>query len=214
MPYPLRLAIASLRREPLLSALVIVILAAGLGVHTAVFSLVNAALLKPLPFPSADRLMVIQSVSEKTGGRYGLSVPDADDYRAGSDRLAEVGAFTARRDNLILDGQRVVSLPSAMVTAGALPATGVQPILGRLFEDRDDQQGGDSLKVLLGHGLWRSQFGGSPEVLGTPVRTSLGTFEVVGVLPRGFGFPENAQMWFPYQSWIDTQDSGDERSDQ
>ncbi|MEM7587952.1 MAG: ADOP family duplicated permease, partial [Acidobacteriota bacterium] len=128
--------------------------------------------------------------------------------------LEEVGAYTARRDNLIEPDGRVASVPSALVTAGVLHATGVQPILGRIFETEDDRQGGDSFKALISHGLWHSRFAGDPAALGQTLQTSLGTFEVIGVLPAGFGFPDGAQLWLPYQSWIDTQDSGDTREDQ
>ena len=210
----LRLALVSLRRERVLSLLVVLVLAISLGVHTAVFSLVHAAFFRPLPYEDAERLVVIESVSSKTGGVYGLSLPDADDYRAEVHQLDEVGSFTARRDNLISSDGRVSSVPSALVTAGILPATGVRPLLGRFFADEEDVQGGDSFKVLLGHGLWRSQFGADEGVLGQTLQTSVGTFEVIGVLPAGFGFPEGAQLWFPYQNWIDTQDNGDSRDDQ
>ncbi|MEM9291073.1 MAG: ADOP family duplicated permease [Acidobacteriota bacterium] len=214
MLHDLRLAFSSLRRERVLSLLVVLILAASLGVHTAVFSLVNAALYRPLPYPDADRLVVIESVSTKTGGVYGLSIPDSDDYRVSLNELEEVGAFTARRDNMVSADGRVLSLPSALVTTGVLQATGVQPILGRLFHESEDQQGNDSFKVLISHGLWRGQFSGDREILGQTLRTSLGSFEIVGVLPAGFGFPEGANLWFPYQSWVDTQDTGDSREDQ
>lgn len=214
MGLDVRLAWSSLRREPLLSMLVVLILAVSLGTHTAVFSLVHAAFFRPLPYADAERLVVVQSVSSRTGGAYGLSVPDADDYHASAERLAQVGAFTARRDNLVsLDG-RVRSLPSALVTAGVLSATGVRPALGRLFLPEEDRQGADSFKVLIGHHLWQSHFDGAPDILKRSLETSLGSFDVVGVMPPGYGFPEGAQMWFPYQSWVDTQDSGDLRQDQ
>lgn len=214
MGHDLRLALASLRREKLLSLLVVAILAISLGVHTAVFALVHAAFHRPLPLADAERMVVVESVSEKTGGAYGLSIPDADDYRREAELLDEVGAFTARRDNLVEADGRVVSTPSALVTSGALRATGVEPILGRLFSHDDDRQGGDSFKVILGHGLWRSRFGADPEVLGRTLRTSLGTYEVIGVLPQGFAFPGTSQLWLPYQNYVDTQDSGDSREDQ
>ncbi|MEM7584940.1 MAG: ABC transporter permease, partial [Acidobacteriota bacterium] len=208
MLHDLRLALAGLRRESLLSLSVVVILAASLGIHTAVFSVVNAAFFRPLPFADAERLVVIESVSSKTGGVYGLSLPDTDDYRAEAKQLDELGAYSTRRDNLIGPDGRSLAVPSAFVTAGVLPATGARPALGRLFEDDDDRQGGDSFKVLVSHGLWHGHFGGDPQVLGRTLQTSLGTFEVVGVMPQGYGFPDGTQMWFPYQSWVDTQDSG------
>ncbi|MEM7052747.1 MAG: ADOP family duplicated permease [Acidobacteriota bacterium] len=214
MIHDLRRALASLRRESLLALLVVLILGASLGVHTAVFSLVNAAFLRPLPYADAGRLVTIESISTKTGGAFGLSIPDADDYRAAARQLTEIGAYTARRDNLIAADGRVTSLPSALVTAGVLPALGVQPLLGELFTDDDDRQGGDSFKVVIGHDLWHSSFGADPAVLGRTLQTSLGTFQITGVLPAGFDFPEGAQLWLPYQSWIDTQDSGDARADQ
>ncbi|MEM8962244.1 MAG: ADOP family duplicated permease [Acidobacteriota bacterium] len=213
MLFDLRLAFASLRREGLLSLLVIAILGASLGVHTAVFSLVNATFYRPLPYADADQLVVVRSVSSKTGGVYGLSLPDADDFAVTAEHLDEIGAFSARRDNLIDLDDRVTSIPSALVTSGVLPATGVTPHLGRLFDQDDDFQGADSFKVIISHGLWRSRYGADPNVLGQTLRTSLGTFQIVGVLPVGYGFPEGAQLWFPYQSWIDTQDTGDTRED-
>ena len=214
MHQDLRLALASLRREPRLAALVMVVLAASLGVHTAVFSLVNAAFWRPLPYADAERLVVVQSVSSKTGGAYGLSIPDADDYRRTARQLVAVGSYEARRDNLIAADGRVTSIPSASVTAGVLPAAGVRPLLGRLFDEQDDRQGADSFKAVIGHGLWRSHFGSDPEILGRTLETSLATYQVIGVLPPGFGFPFETQLWIPSQSWIDTQDTGDQREDQ
>ncbi|MEM9595465.1 MAG: ADOP family duplicated permease [Acidobacteriota bacterium] len=214
MLFDLRLAYSGLRRELLLSTLVICILGASLGVHTAVFALINGAFLRPLPFAEDDRLVVVESVSSKTGGTYGLSLPDADDYRAQSRLLEEVGSFTARRDNVLTEDGGVMSVRSALVTAGVLPAVGARAALGRMIEPADDQPGGDSYRVVLGDGFWRSHFGADPDVLGRTLRTSLGTYQIVGVLPPGFGFPERAQLWFPYQNWIDSQDSGDQREDQ
>ena len=130
MLYGLRLALASLRREPLLSGLVALILALSLGSHTAVFSLVHGAFLRSLPFDGAERLVVVESVSAKTGGSFGLSIPDADDYRASVHQLDEIGSYAAQRTNLIGHDGRVSSIPSATVTAGVLPAAGVQPLLG------------------------------------------------------------------------------------
>ena len=210
----LRLMLRSIRKEPVVSLAVVGILALGIGVHTAAFSIINAALLRPIGALDAERMVVIESESHKTGGTYGLSVADADDYLERSETLQSIGAYESRRDNLRLDDGTVLSLPSALVTSGVLPSTGVRPLLGRLFERADDRQGADSFKVLLSHSLWRSQFDADEDILGRRVRTSLGTYTVIGVLPAGFGFPEATQFWFPYQNWIDTQDTSDTRSDQ
>ncbi len=210
----LRLAWRGLRREPLLSVLVVVILAASFGLHTAVVALLNAAFLRPLPHAEADRMVVVETVSTTTGAAYGLSMTDADDLARDASALTAVGAYEARRDNLLLDDGEVVSIPSAFVTTGVLPATGVRPVLGRLFEAADDSAGGDSFQAVLGHSLWRSRFNGDSGVVGQRLRTSLGTYTVIGVLPPGFGFPNATQLWLPAQNWIDTQDVGDTRENQ
>ena len=215
MKTAIRLAVRSIRRQPVVCAAVIAVLAISIGVHTAIFSLIHAALLQPLPYQEAERMVVIESVSTKTGGSYGLSVADGDDYLRTSKTLETLGSFESRRDNLVLDGGTVLSVPSAVVTSGVLAATGVRPMLGRLFEaENDDRQGAASFKTVLSHALWRSHFGADQEILGKRVETSLGTYTVIGVLPIGFGFPDATQIWFPYQNWIDTQDISDTRADQ
>lgn len=210
----LRLAMRGLRREPLLSALVVVIIAASFGIHTAVMGLRNAAFLRPLPHADADRMVVVETVSSTTGATYGLSMTDADDFTSMAEGLEAIGAYDARRDNLLLDDGEVVSVPSAFVTSGVLPSTGVEPVLGRLFAADDDRPGADSFQAILGHGLWRSRFDADPTVVGQRLRTSLGTYTVIGVLPPGFGFPNATQLFLPAQNWIDTQDVEDSREDQ
>ncbi|MEM6706753.1 MAG: ADOP family duplicated permease [Acidobacteriota bacterium] len=214
MGLDLRIALRALRKEPIVSAAVVLILALGIGTHTAAFSVINAALLRPIATLEAEQMVVVESESQKTGGTYGLSVADSDDYLERAKTLQSIGAFESRRDNLRLDDGTVLSIPSAVVTSGVLPATGVRPHLGRLFDRADDRQGADSFKVILSHALWRSRFDSDAEIMGRRIRTSLGTYTVVGVLPRGYGFPDSTQIWFPYQNWIDTQDTSDTRSDQ
>ncbi len=210
----LRLALRSIRREPVVCLAVVAILAVSIGVHAAAFALINATLLRPIADQDSERMVVIESVSNKTGGAYGLSVADSDDYLESSETFESIGAFEARRDNLLLDDDTVYSVPSAMVTSGVLPSTGVQPLRGRLFGIDDDRQGADSFKAVISHALWRSRFGEADDILDRRIRTSLGTYTVIGVLPPGFGFPDATQIWFPYQNWIDTQDTGDTRTDQ
>lgn len=214
MLHDLRIALASFLRQPTVSVLVLLILALSLGVHTAVFSLIHAAFLKPLPFADAERLVVVETVSAKTAAAYGVSIPDADDYRAQARLLDEVGTYNSRRDNLITAEGTAHSVPSALVTAGVLPALGVEPAMGRLFEPQDDQPGGDSFKAVISHGLWHSHFAADSAILGAELRTSLGSYTVIGVMPPGFDFPQGTDLWLTAQNWIDTQDSGDARADQ
>ncbi|MEM9405060.1 MAG: hypothetical protein AAGA81_03390, partial [Acidobacteriota bacterium] len=118
MGLDLRIALRALRKEPIVSAAVVLILALGIGTHTAAFSVINAALLRPIATLEAEQMVVVESESQKTGGTYGLSVADSDDYLERAKTLQSIGAFESRRDNLRLDDGTVLSIPSAVVTSG------------------------------------------------------------------------------------------------
>jgi predicted permease len=163
-------------RQPGHSAVALLTIAIGIGATTLVFSLVHAVLLAPLPYPNADRLMVLRA-----------SVPDYTDVRASTD-LFEASGIYARNLYMVEDEQ----LLAGVVTPGFFSALGVGPLFGRVFEERD----GAAPLVILSHGFWQRRFGSDPGVIGRPLVLSGNAHIIVGVMPARFQFPSRAfQMW-------------------
>ena len=190
----LRLAARGLRRTPTFSLAAIATLAIGIGATTAVFSVVYGVLLRPLPFPTADRLVrVVQflpSTSGREPGRAGLSPEQITEWRATSRTLAEIGHYSPT--SLSLTGVPVpVRLNGAAIAVPLFRAVGVAPVAGRGFGDDDETPGNDRV-VVLSHRLWVERFGGSPDVLERPITLGGAPYRVIGVMPRDFGFPSIA----------------------
>jgi predicted permease len=184
----LRLALRLLRRDPLFSVIALATLAVGVSATVVVFSLVNAVLLRPLPYPDAGRLAtVIDRYSNYAGGlTLDPSVPELRDLAAGTRTLAGV-AWTDHRDHQI----RIRTEPSRVFAARVSPnffsVLGATPALGRLFSEQDDKPIEQNL-IVLSHGLWQRQFGGDPQVIGKTITMNAHPAEIVGVLPASFAF--------------------------
>jgi putative ABC transport system permease protein len=196
----LRYSLRVLLRRPGFSGMVVGILALGIGANTAVFSLINGILLRPFPYREPDRLVQIQSQYTKTSGNIrGNSLPDIDDWYAQSRALSDVGGYLAFNTDLLRDGP-ASPLRMSWLTPASLQAIGVNPILGRLFRPEEDRPGSDSNKATISHRLWQTEFGGDTAILGRTLRTGMGTFEVIGVMPPGFQFPDQVDLWAPIQA--------------
>ncbi len=178
----IRYALRTLRRTPGFTLVAALTLALGIGATTAIFSVVNAVLLRPLPYRDADRLVTIRG-----------SLPDLRDLEAASQSYEDTAIWASNLYNLGSDaGTRQVM--GGVVSRTLLPLLGVQPILGRNFTVDDDRQE----TVIIGYGLWQSRFGGDPGVLGRRIDLSGTPHTVVGVAPNGFRFPGSAfQLWTP-----------------
>jgi len=201
----------SLRRQPAVSLVVVATLALGIGASTAIFSFVYGILLRPFPYPDPNRLISISSISTRDGGREGKSsILDAQDWARLASSLKAAGAYVEFDADIRGDGP---ARPARMchLNAGALAALGVSPELGRLFRAEEDQPGGDVFQALISHDLWQNRFSGRGDVLGQALRTSRGTFSVLGVMPPGFAFPSRADLWVPMESWYALQ-TGDMRT--
>lgn len=191
----IRDAIRSLRRNPWFTATVVVILALGIGANTAVFGLVNAVLLRPLPYPDSDRIVSIASA----GG--GDEVIDVQNIRAALDGPTHAFAALAayRNDGANLTGgadpERV---SGGRVTSRFFEVIGVHPVLGREFA-LDEFRNSSSGVVLLADGLWKRDFGGDPGVIGRTVKLNDRGYTVIGVMPPGFEFPRGADYWLPFE---------------
>ena len=178
----IKYAARSFLKTPGFTAVVILTLALGVGATTAIFSVVNAVLLEPLPFANADRLVVAR-----------LSLPDYQDIKRATTSFDGMGVWATNLYNLKsgTDSQQVLG---GVISPELMPLLGVEPIIGRNFTVEDERQE----SVILGFGLWQSRFGGDPSVLGTSIDLSGTKYTVVGVARSGFSFPTSEfQLWTP-----------------
>ena len=199
----LRHALRSLLRTPRFTALVAVILGLGIGSATAVFSVVNAALLRPLPYPAVDELGLLEGNFLRLGMTdMGASVPEYLEYRERPGLFADVAAFRNVSLNLTgtADPERIVG---ARVSSTLFPMLGAAPRRGRALREDDERPGHDDV-VVLGYGIWQRRFGGDPTVVGRTVTLDLKPYTVVGVMPKAFAFPhpgfrhsQRAELWLP-----------------
>jgi predicted permease len=189
-----RFAIRVLRKSPAFTVVAVLTLALGIGANAAIFSLVRAILLQPLPYRDADRLVMIWN--EYGGKPASNSPPDYLDRKKESRTLDEIAAFRAVSLNLSGTGtpQRV---PAARVTASFFSTLGVPPELGRVFSASEDVPGNNSV-VVLSHGCWQRRFGGDSSLVGRSVRLNGQPHTVVGVMPPDFNalLPDQ-EAWVP-----------------
>jgi predicted permease len=202
-----RLALRSLRRHPGFTAVAVLTLALGIGGNTAIFSVVDAVLLRPLAYHQPDRLVtVLHATGRADAARPGLrdgSLPVAPAnflvWRAQARSFERLAAAQAWRATLT-GTDRPEELKAVKVTADLLPLLGIAPALGRAFLPTEDRPGGGR-PVVLSHGLWQRRFGGSRDVIGRTVRLNGEDHQVVGVMPPGFQFPPfwwtNAELVAP-----------------
>ena len=194
-------------RRPGLTTAVGLTLGAGVGVTAAIFSLIYAVLLRPLPYPNPDELVRLYSVNERNPAqRGGLSVPELEAILSRTSTWSGLAVYTMFDTNLAGDGP-AQSVKIAWSTPGLFELTGVRPMLGRTFEPADDQPGGENNKVVLSHHIWRDRFASDPGIIGRQVRMRLLSYTVIGVMPPGYRFPSVADVWAPIQSYMNKFDS-------
>ncbi len=197
MGHDIRAGLRQLRRAPGFAAVTILTLALGIGATTAIFSVVDGVLLRPLPYPDADRLVMVWRTLPSLGfERAPVSYPNLADLRTDVSALEELGGYSGRFATITEDGVPT-RLVGAYATAGLFEALGVAPARGRAFGAREDRTGGEPV-VVLSHGLWTDRFGADPGILGRTIRLDDRTFTVIGVMPVDFGFPsEETAFWIP-----------------
>jgi putative ABC transport system permease protein len=195
--HELRTILRRLLRTPGFTAIAIVTLGAGIGANAAIFSLVNGVLLRPLPYPQADRLVQVQHDAPGLELRdMGVSKPLYLRYRDQAESFTGIGIYDDREVTITGD-DRPQRLRAASITGSAFDVLGVAPLMGRAFHDDDSVPGAAPL-VILAESLWRSRFGGDPRVLGRVVEVDGTSREVVGVMPGSFHFPvPETEVWLP-----------------
>ncbi len=192
----LRYGLRTMNKSRGFTALAIIALALGIGANTAIFSVINAVLLRPLPFKEPEGLVTVCNVDLKQGTNfYFVTWPDFIDWRAQGQTFESLAAFDAR-DLTFTGAGEPVRLRGAMVTSNLFPMVGVAPQLGRGFTPEEDQPGTHA--VLLSHGFWRRRFSADPNVVGRTVGINGRSYSVAGVMPAGFNFPlgdDTVEMW-------------------
>jgi len=194
----LRYAVRQLARNPVFAGIAVLTLALGIGVNSAIFSVVDGVLFRPLPFPEPDELVVLWADVTERGGPDDewLSYANFDDIRTRAEGLEALAAWGGARP-VWTDPPRPRQLLGAQVTAGMFSRVlQVEPALGRSFRAEEDVAGGPSV-TLLSHGLWEVAFGADPDVLGTTMTLNDATFRIVGVMPEDFRppFVPGAELW-------------------
>ena len=191
-----RFAARQMGRNPGFALTAVLMLALGMGVSTAIFGFVDAALIEPLPYAQPNRLAAVDE-SESAFPRSNLSRYDYDDWKRMNHSLASLDVYGGT-GYLLRMGSVIVPVPGARVSAGFFRTLGVQPILGRDFRPGEDAPGQAKI-VMLPYGTWKARFGGRRDVIGQQVSMSGDEYTIVGVLPQSFAFAPraNAQFWVP-----------------
>ena len=194
----LRYGARTLWKNPGFTLIAVVTLSLGIGANTAIFTVVNAALLRGLPYRAPERLVhLFETTPQKAFAQREFSYPDYQDYQR-SQAFEGLGAYTGGGGILTGRGepQRIFA---PAVSANFFSVLGVEPLLGRTFREGEDKPGAERVTVLT-YGMWRRVFGGDPGVLGQTLTVSNNQYTVVGVLPPSFQFAlRQADLWLPYQ---------------
>jgi predicted permease len=192
----LRYALRQLRKSPVFTVVAVLAIALGIGANTAIFSVVNAVLLRPLPYQDSDRLVTILH-------EYDHPVAPANylDWRAQNHVFEDIGVAESWTPNLSGSGQ-AESVNALQVSANLFPILGVQPLLGRVFLADEDQRGKERV-VILSYGLWKRHFGGDRGIVGQAITLQGHPYTVIGVMPKSFRFAPfwatKAELWAPLE---------------
>ena len=184
----IRYALRTLRKQPVFTLVAVLTLTLGIGANTAIFSLVYQILLRPLPYPDADRLVFVWNSYPLMGlDQASVSIPDYIDRKTQAPAIEDATLFTNRSLNLADSGQ-AIQVRGLAVTPSFFSTLKRQPALGRPFNEAEAVPGADT-SVILAHGLWQSRFGGDASIVGRDIRMNGELYRVVGVLPRDFELP-------------------------
>ena len=201
----LRHATRMLRKQPAFTLAAVLTLALGIGANTAIFSIVNAVLLQPLPYPDPSRLFVVSEQVRASELASRLSPFDFLDLQREARSFDALGAYAGIGFTLSGRGEPEFVMGQA-ISAELLDALGVSPLLGRAFRPDENERGRDQV-MLLAHGLWRRRYGGDPGIVGQTITANGMPYTVVGVMPAGFEFPhEQYELWVPFAFRNNTQE--------
>ena len=201
----LRYATRMLRKQPAFTLAAVLTLALGIGANTAIFSIVNAVLLQPLPYPDPSRLFVVyQPVSRGVGDRARFSAENFLDLQRESRSFEALGAYAGTGFTLSDRGEPEFVM-GQLISAELLDVLHVQPLIGRALRPEENEGGRDQV-MLLSHGLWQRRYGGDPGIVGQTITANGKPYTVVGVMPAAFEFPQKRyEVWVPFAFRHNTQ---------
>src|SRR5712664_3928642 len=199
----IRYGIRTLAKNPGFTIVAVLTLALGIGANTAIFSVVQSVLLRPLPYPEPDRLVEIWNTYPPQVPRGELSPGDYADWKQQNQSFSEMDAYVRISQGFNLTGegepQRVLA---SYASAGLFPMLGAHVVAGRSFVPEEDRAGNAPV-VVLGHRLWQRRFGGDPRVVGRSISLDNQRYTVVGVLPAGMQLSRSADLWMPFGQFND-----------
>ncbi len=204
----LRYALRSLRRTPIYTAVVVAVMALGIGLNTMVFTMVYGVLYRPLPLPGSERLVSVDHFEPKQNNDQSISFTMLRDLRGRAKSFEALGGFWDH-NAFVTIGREPEQLFGTTMTYDLFDALGVKPILGRGFTAEHEQMGPNWVPIVISHRIWKNRFQGDPAILGKTLRMNGRTRTIIGVMPEGFTWPEVQDFWIPmgYDAKDDTWDS-------
>ncbi len=190
----LRFAVRLILKERWLSIVAIAALSLGIGVNATVFTLVNAVLIRGLPFEDSQNLYMLSWQPKRGNGRWNMSYAEVKDWREQGRAFSGLGAWSNANMNISDDRGLPEQARGAYLTANSFSVLGQHPLLGRDFGPQDERRGTD-LAVIIGYRIWKNRYAGDPDVVGTLTRVNGQPAVIVGVMPEGMLFPQNTDMW-------------------
>jgi predicted permease len=202
IPQDIRYTLRQLRRSPGFTVTAILMLALGIGATTAIFSIVEGVLLRPLPFPDPDRLVILGDEGSHCASctQSSVTAPDIRNYMRDTESFSHLGGYRQRLFELSGAGDPA-AVNATRMSGEVFAALGVPPVLGRTFTQQEDEEG--QQVAVLSYGMWRSRFHGDANVLGSKILLYRKPYIVIGVMPRDFEFPLNpgnvnqSELWLP-----------------
>ncbi len=198
----LKYALRMLKKNPAFTAVAILTLAVGIGANSAIFSVVNSVLLRPLPYRQPDQLVRVYSEFPTMQlQKFWLSAPELLDIQREAKSWEAIGGWAPGGQNVGTESEPL-RVTSAAITRSLIDVLGVQPERGRNFSEEEDRSGGPKVAI-ISHGLWQKGFGGASDIIGKQIQVNANSTTVVGVMPAGFAFPpgsnEQVEILVPFQ---------------
>ncbi len=194
--HDLRYAVRLLIKSPAFTAVAVLTLALGIGANTAIFSVVNGVMLRSLPYPDVERVMLLSEAGREEGGEISIAWQNYQDWLAQNQTFEHLGIYRPASVTLT-GGDRAERLKGSMASAAVFRSLGIPPLAGRTFVDAEDRPGTDRV-VIIGEGLWRQRFGSDLSLVGRDITIDAERFTVIGVMPASLRFPSTeTEVWLP-----------------